>query len=119
MSNQEKKLSFKKINNSGANIIWISLGGVKQVVMALEMKETVVHSYIILVGAAFDFISGKKPQAPVFFQKNGLEWLFRLFSEPRRLWKRYFLQIPIFLVILGFELIKKIFLKIFNLLRLK
>jgi N-acetylglucosaminyldiphosphoundecaprenol N-acetyl-beta-D-mannosaminyltransferase len=51
------------------------------------------------VGAAFDFLSGNKPQAPRWMQRNGLEWLFRLFSEPRRLWKRYLLGYPRFVTL--------------------
>ena len=59
---------------------------------------------LIGVGAAFDFLSGRKPQAPLWMQRNGLEWFFRLISEPRRLWKRY-AQMPWFvLLVLGQKL---------------
>jgi N-acetylglucosaminyldiphosphoundecaprenol N-acetyl-beta-D-mannosaminyltransferase len=53
---------------------------------------------LIGVGAAFDFLSGTKAQAPRFMQRIGLEWLFRLASEPRRLWRRYAYQNPRFLM---------------------
>ncbi len=49
------------------------------------------------VGAAFDFIAGAKSQAPAWMQRNGLEWLFRLACEPRRLWRRYLYNNPRFL----------------------
>ena len=49
------------------------------------------------VGAAFDFLSGRKPQAPRWMQRNGLEWLFRLATEPRRLWRRYLVNNTAFL----------------------
>jgi N-acetylglucosaminyldiphosphoundecaprenol N-acetyl-beta-D-mannosaminyltransferase len=49
------------------------------------------------VGAAFDFLAGMKPQAPRWLQRAGLEWLFRLASEPRRLWRRYLIHNPRFL----------------------
>ena len=49
------------------------------------------------VGAAFDFIAGAKPQAPSWMQRGGLEWLFRLVTEPRRLWRRYLTIVPRFL----------------------
>jgi N-acetylglucosaminyldiphosphoundecaprenol N-acetyl-beta-D-mannosaminyltransferase len=53
---------------------------------------------LVGVGAAFDFISGCKPQAPRWMQRAGLEWLFRLLSEPRRLWRRYS-RYPLFVVL--------------------
>jgi N-acetylglucosaminyldiphosphoundecaprenol N-acetyl-beta-D-mannosaminyltransferase len=52
---------------------------------------------LIGVGAAFDFLSGSKRQAPRWMQRSGLEWLFRLMMEPRRLWRRYATNIPAFL----------------------
>ncbi len=54
---------------------------------------------LIGVGAAFDFLSGRKRQAPTWIQKSGLEWLFRLVSEPGRLWRRYILGYPRFVVL--------------------
>lgn len=53
---------------------------------------------MLAVGAAFDFHSGKSPQAPNWMQYNGLEWLFRLWQEPQRLWKRYLVLSPMYLV---------------------
>ncbi len=53
---------------------------------------------LIGVGAAFDFLSGTKPQAPRWVQRNGLEWLYRFVHEPRRLWKRY-IQYPRFVML--------------------
>jgi N-acetylglucosaminyldiphosphoundecaprenol N-acetyl-beta-D-mannosaminyltransferase len=54
---------------------------------------------MIAVGAAFDFHAGLKPQAPAWMQKMGLEWLFRLGMEPRRLWRRYLYNNPRFLIL--------------------
>ena len=51
---------------------------------------------LIGVGAAFDFLSGTKQQAPKFVQRSGFEWLYRLATEPRRLWKRYMHTVPLF-----------------------
>ena len=54
-----------------------------------------IHAPVLIgVGAAFDFLAGTKRQAPVWMQRNGLEWLFRLCSEPRRLWRRYTYIVP-------------------------
>jgi len=51
------------------------------------------------VGAAFDFLAGRKRQAPRWMQRNGLEWLFRLLTEPRRLWRRYLVNNPLFVLL--------------------
>ena len=59
------------------------------------------------VGAAFDFLAGAKRQAPAWLQRAGLEWLFRLASEPRRLWRRYLIQNPRFLFHLARELARE------------
>jgi len=61
---------------------------------------------MIGVGAAFDFLAGAKKQAPVWMRQKGLEWLFRLAQEPRRLWRRYFTIVPRFLVLALLQLVK-------------
>ena len=58
---------------------------------------------LVGVGAAFDFLSGNKPQAPRWVQRSGLEWLYRLVSEPRRLWRRYLLGYPRFVVLVALQ----------------
>ena len=63
-----------------------------------------VSAVMVGVGAAFDFLSGRKRQAPGFMQRAGMEWLFRLATEPRRLWRRYLSQNPRFLVLFGLQL---------------
>ena len=55
---------------------------------------------MIGVGAAFDFLSGRKPQAPPWMQRSGLEWFFRLVTEPRRLWRRY-AEYPLFVALVA------------------
>jgi len=78
-----------RIRDSGARIVFVGLGCPKQ---EYWMSEYAKHlpAVLIGVGAAFDFFAGTKKRAPLWMQNSGLEWLFRLFSEPRRLWKRYF-----------------------------
>jgi N-acetylglucosaminyldiphosphoundecaprenol N-acetyl-beta-D-mannosaminyltransferase len=61
---------------------------------------------MIGVGAAFDFLAGTKRQAPRFLQRAGLEWVFRLATEPRRLWKRYLGQNPRFAMLFGRQLVR-------------
>ena len=61
---------------------------------------------LVGIGAAFDFIAGTKPEAPAWMQKAGLEWLFRLASEPRRLWRRYIFNNPGYLFTWGRQWLK-------------
>lgn len=76
------------IHASGAEIVWVGLGTPRQdrVIAALTAE---VDAVLVGVGAAFDFLSGHKPEAPALLHRSGLEWVYRLLSEPRRLWRRY------------------------------
>lgn len=76
------------IRDSGAEIVWVGLGTPRQdrVIAALTPE---VHAVLVGVGAAFDFLSGHKREAPAVLHRTGLEWVYRLVSEPRRLWRRY------------------------------
>ena len=99
----------KIINNSGANIVWIGLSTPKQEVFAAELSKYCSVNYIITVGAVFDYFTGHLERGPKFMQKNGLEWLFRLYKEPKRLWKRYAQIIPAFIFIVIKQKLKSIF----------
>ena len=72
------------------NVVWVGLGTPKQDLVAQELCH-LINVPLVCVGAAFDFVSGGKKTAPVWMQQFGFEWLFRLASEPQRLWKRYLL----------------------------
>lgn len=104
---REKMQVIEKINQSQADIVWVGLGGKKQIQWVAEMKDHLQVKALLAVGAAFDFLSGTKPQAPRFMRNIGFEWFFRLVSEPQRLWRRYLLQIPVFVVLFVKELKKK------------
>lgn len=86
------------INQLSPDIIWIGISTPKQERWMASHIGQLNASVIIGVGAAFDFISGTKNQAPRWMQRYGLEWLFRLFNEPKRLWRRYILY-PYFLIL--------------------
>jgi exopolysaccharide biosynthesis WecB/TagA/CpsF family protein len=90
-----KKIN-KKIKKLKKTIIFIGIGSPKQHQLALKLD---VNSPIVCIGAAFDFISGTKKQAPKWLGDSGLEWLFRLINEPN-LWKRYLIYGPLFLFFL-------------------
>ena len=98
MSSEEDSLIVQQINRSGAHILFVGLGCPKQEYWMANHRGR-VHAVMMGVGAAFDFHSGMKPQAPVWIQAMGLEWLFRLFYEPRRLWRRYLFHNPRFMVL--------------------
>jgi len=78
-----------RIKESGANVVLIGLGCPKQE-RWMSLHAPHLPMILIGVGAAFDFMSGKQKRAPLWMQKLSMEWLYRLYKEPQRLWKRYF-----------------------------
>ncbi len=97
---QERQELAQRVSASGARITFIGLGCPRQEVFAYEMRDY-ISTPLIAVGAAFPFIAGELPQAPPTLQKYGLEWLFRLKTEPKRLWKRYLILNPYYLTLLA------------------
>lgn len=85
------------INATKADIVWVGLSTPKQELWMAEMRPALDAGMLMGVGAAFDFHAGVKSQAPRFIQRSGFEWLYRLASEPRRLFRRYAVVIPSFL----------------------
>ena len=85
-----------RMRAAGAQLAWIGLGSPKQDRVAGRLCELGAAPVLLCVGAAFDFVSGEKRRAPQWMQRAGLEWLHRLLSEPRRLWRRYLLGNPAF-----------------------
>jgi N-acetylglucosaminyldiphosphoundecaprenol N-acetyl-beta-D-mannosaminyltransferase len=85
-----------RINDAAPDIVWVGLSTPKQEYWMAEHVNRLAAPVLIGVGAAFDFHSGLKRQAPRWMQQSGVEWLFRLASEPRRLWKRYLQNNPAF-----------------------
>jgi N-acetylglucosaminyldiphosphoundecaprenol N-acetyl-beta-D-mannosaminyltransferase len=79
------------------DVIWVGLSTPKQERFMAEYLPKLDVTLMFGVGAAFDFLAGKIRQAPRWMQRSGLEWFFRLCSEPRRLWKRYFKNNPLFI----------------------
>jgi len=104
---EEDALIREKIARSGARIIWIGLGCPKQETWLARNKPHLPPGVYFAVGAAFPFHSGMVKQAPLWMQKRGLEWLFRLAAEPRRLWKRYVVFNTLFLFYLFVDSLRK------------
>ena len=85
-----------RMREASADVVWVGLGVPKQDIAGEGLCELGAAPAIVCVGAAFDFVSGMKRQAPGWMKRIGFEWLHRLLSEPRRLWRRYLLGNPAF-----------------------
>ncbi|MDB5104004.1 MAG: glycosyl transferase, WecB/TagA/CpsF family [Fibrobacteres bacterium] len=94
---KERAEVIERVKASGAKAVFVGLGCPRQEVWAFEYREA-LGMPILAVGAAFDFHAGTLPQAPRFMQDRGLEWLFRLVQEPKRLWRRYVILNPLYLL---------------------
>jgi N-acetylglucosaminyldiphosphoundecaprenol N-acetyl-beta-D-mannosaminyltransferase len=92
----DMRAELDAIRRSGADFIWIGLSSPKQDYLAIQAAPLVGRGVFFAVGAAFDFHSGAVRRAPGWMRNNGLEWLHRLWSEPRRLWRRYLVLVPQF-----------------------
>jgi len=115
LTSAELQADLDRINATNADILWVGLGSPKQDFWIAQNRAKLNTSILIGVGAAFDFLAGTKPQAPRWMQRSGLEWLFRFYHEPRRLWKRYLLGNPRFV----FLLLKEAVFRKFNFYRRK
>ncbi len=102
LSPEEDQEIVRQINEARADIIWVGLGSPRQELWMHSHLGKVNAPLMVGVGAAFDFLSGKKTQAPLWIQRHGLEWLFRFASEPVRLWPRY-RQYPKFILLVMAE----------------
>lgn len=100
----EDEAIVKAINASGTRILFVGLGCPKQEQWVASHRDR-VQAVMLAVGAAFDFHSGRVRQAPRWMQRCGLEWLFRLLMDPRRLWRRYFKNNPRFLWLVLWQLL--------------
>ncbi|HRK01995.1 MAG TPA: WecB/TagA/CpsF family glycosyltransferase [Oligoflexia bacterium] len=103
----EEKLECERINQSGANIVWVSLGAPKQEIWMYRMRPHLKAQVLIGVGAAFDFLSGNVKRAPEWMQKSGLEWLYRWTQQPGRLFWRYASTNPEFLVRVAVQALRR------------
>ncbi|MBP9855311.1 MAG: WecB/TagA/CpsF family glycosyltransferase [Candidatus Omnitrophica bacterium] len=87
---EEAKL-VDQMNSTKADVLWVGLGSPKQDIWMANHRSLLNIPILFGVGAAFDFLSGQKKRAPNWMKRCGLEWFYRLCSEPQRLWKRYLL----------------------------
>lgn len=102
---EEDHEDIRKINASGAHIVLVGRGCPRQEIWVADHLGK-VNAVMMAVGAAFDFHAGKVSQAPAWMQNNGLEWLYRLIKEPKRLWKRYLTTNLFFIYLFIIHIIK-------------
>lgn len=104
VTREEDQAVVRGICDSGARILFVGLSTPKQEYWMAAHRGR-VPAVMLGVGAAFDFLAGAKPQAPRWMQGMGLEWLFRLITEPRRLWRRYLRHNPRFVTFFTLQLL--------------
>jgi len=102
---EEQEDIVERIVDSGAQILFVGLGCPRQEVFVYELRER-LHVPALAVGAVFDYLAGLLRQPPHFVRRAGLEWLWRLSLEPRRLWRRYVFLNPAYLTLLALQLIR-------------
>jgi N-acetylglucosaminyldiphosphoundecaprenol N-acetyl-beta-D-mannosaminyltransferase len=95
LTTAEDAAVVERINASGASVVWVSLGCPKQELWMAAHRGR-IHAVMVGVGAAFEYHAGTLPRAPLWMQNAGLEWLHRVVSEPRRLWRRYLVTNTLF-----------------------
>jgi N-acetylglucosaminyldiphosphoundecaprenol N-acetyl-beta-D-mannosaminyltransferase len=96
LTEAEEQAVVADIERCRADVVWVGIGVPKQEKWMARMRPRLSTPVLVGVGAAFDFHAGLIPQAPDWMQRTGLEWLFRLVQEPRRLWRRYLRYNPRF-----------------------
>ena len=103
LSESELADDIRLINDSQAEVVWIGLGTPKQELWVAANRSRLTAPLVLAVGAAFDFHAGSVRQAPRWIRAAGGEWFFRLCTEPRRLWRRYLVQVAQFLGLLTLQ----------------
>ena len=89
-SDEENAMMIGAINDASPDLLWIGMTAPKQEKWTYaHWKELDIHCHVGTIGAVFDFFAGTVERAPAWWQRHGLEWLYRLIKEPRRMWRRY------------------------------
>ncbi|MBK6915089.1 MAG: WecB/TagA/CpsF family glycosyltransferase [Ignavibacteriales bacterium] len=89
---------IEKIRTAKPDVIIIGMGVPKQEIVAEKLSRSINASLFLCVGNFFEFYFGTAKRIPVRFRNKGIEWIYRLFHEPKRLWKRYLIGIPLFIL---------------------
>lgn len=106
LNTEEEQKVVELIESASPDVVWVGLSTPKQERWMDNFRKKLRVPVMVGVGAAFDFHTGKQRQAPVWMRENGLEWSFRLITEPRRLWRRYIIGGTDFVCNVGLEYLK-------------
>ena len=97
-SDEDNKAIIDAINAANPDLLWIGMTAPKQEKWTYSnWNELNIHCHVGTIGAVFDFFAGTVERAPIWWQEHGLEWLYRLFKEPKRMWRRYIIGNSLFL----------------------
>lgn len=97
-SDEDNKAIIEAINAADPDLLWIGMTAPKQEKWTYtHWKELNIHCHVGTIGAVFDFFAGTVERAPMWWQEHGLEWLYRLLKEPKRMWRRYIIGNALFL----------------------
>ena len=107
LTDQEQRDIVRCIEDSRPDIVWVGLSTPKQEKWMYDFRSRLSVPILVGVGAAFDFHAGRVMQAPRWMREHGLEWLFRLVREPRRLWRRYLINGPKFVWLVVLESLRR------------
>ena len=107
LSDEEARQTAERINAASPDVVWVGIGTPKQDFWVSRMRPLLKAPLLVAVGAAFNFHAGKVPQAPQWMRRNCLEWLYRLCVEPRRLWRRYLIGNPRFVLLVLRQLLTR------------
>lgn len=105
LSDTELDEDAARMDAAGADLVWLGLGTPRQERRAARLAKRTRAKVLVTVGAAFDFHTGRVRQAPRMLQRTGLEWAYRLSQEPARLWRRYLVNVPLFVILAAAELL--------------
>jgi N-acetylglucosaminyldiphosphoundecaprenol N-acetyl-beta-D-mannosaminyltransferase len=106
MKDSELKQLADQIRASDAQMIWVGISTPKQERLSCGLLGHLQQGMVLSVGAAFDYHAGVKQDSPDWMKRSGLQWLHRLFQDPRRLWRRYAAIVPFFLPTLASEALR-------------
>ena len=111
-SEEEEALIAKQIAESGANILFVAISSPKKEKFLYKNKEILKNINLIMgVGGSFDVVAGKVKRAPKWMQKYGLEWFYRFVQEPKRMWKRAFIDNSLFVILIFQEIFNRCFIR--------
>lgn len=97
-SDEDNTAIIEAINNANPDLLWIGMTAPKQEKWTYShWKDLNIHCHVGTIGAVFDFFAGTVERAPIWWQEHGLEWLYRLLKEPKRMWRRYIIGNSLFL----------------------